>query len=522
MSENLAAKRLVDLIPVIMQRWDDRVRAEVSPAAGSTQVVLRVSLPEMLEVMAKVLGDKTDPRTAARDLAYLTVHGNERANQTTYSLEELLLEFHILQEVVLEALEPDHLLDTRDRGVIIQYVNEMVRVAAGEFVRVQQTLQAYADRLAQTDRSKDEFLAMLGHELRNPLGAISTALFLLQEGPADAATQKARLEVATRQARHMKQMLDDLLDLARINEGKITLQRTRVDLGTEVQEALEVAQGLFALRKHVVSMSLPAQRIYVMADPVRLGQCFSNLFTNAAKYTNLGGRIDVSLARDDDGAVVRVRDNGVGIPSDLLPNVFDLGRQAPRGPDRAGGGLGLGLTIVRRLIELHEGRVEAKSEGVGMGSEFVVRLPVLDGVQDASPPPQRPHPTTAGLKVLLVEDSPDAAEMMAAALEMLGCHVAVAHDGPAALAAVATDCPDVGLLDIGLPGMSGYELAAKLRAGGFCHPSLKLVAVTGYAKDPEALAAAGFDGHLPKPVDFEQLGEMLADVIAARREPPRA
>jgi signal transduction histidine kinase/ActR/RegA family two-component response regulator len=471
----------------------------------------------MLEVMAKVLGEKTDPRTAARDLAYLTVHGKERADQTTYSLEELILEFHILQEVVLEAVEPDHLLDSRDRGVIIQYVNEMVRVAAGEFVRVQQTLQAYA----QTDRSKDEFLAMLGHELRNPLGAISTALFLLQEGPADPAAQKGALDVAARQARHMKQMLDDLLDLARINEGRITLQRTRVDLGTEIQQALEVVQPIFALRKHAVSMSLPAERIYVMADRVRLGQCFSNLFTNAAKYTNLGGRIDVSLARDDDGAVVRVRDNGVGISSDVLPNVFDLGRQAPRGPDRAGGGLGLGLTIVRRLIELHKGRVEANSRGAGMGSEFVVRLPVMDAVQDILPGAQRPQPTVAGLKVLLVEDSPDGAQMMAAALEMLGCHVTIAHDGLAALAAVATDCPDVGLVDIGLPGMSGYELAAKLRAGGFCPPSVKLVAVTGYAKNSEALAGAGFDGHLSKPVDVEQLGETLGRVIAARREPPR-
>jgi CheY-like chemotaxis protein len=252
-----------------------------------------------------------------------------------------------------------------------------------------------------------------------------------------------------------------------------------------------------------------------------LGQCFSNLFTNAAKYTNLGGRIDVSVARDDDGAVVRVRDNGVGIPRDLLPNVFDLGRQAPRAPDRAGGGLGLGLTIVRRLMELHDGRVDANSEGLGMGSEFVLRLPVLDAVQDAPTAPQRPQPTTAGLKVLLVEDSADGAEMMASALEMLGCDVAIAHDGVAALAAVATDCPDVGLLDIGLPGMSGYELAAKLRTGGFCPPSVKLIAVTGYAKDREALAAAGFDGHLSKPVDFEQLGETLADVVASRRGPPR-
>src|SRR5688572_6499421 len=201
MSENLAAKRLLDLIPAIMQRWDDRVRAEVSPAAWSTELVLRDSLAEMLEVMAKVLGEKTDPRTAARDLAYLTVHGKERADQTTYSLEELILEFHILQEVVLEAVEPHQLLDARDRGVVIQYVNEMVRVAAGEFVRVQQTLQAYADRLAQTDRSKDEFLAMLGHELRNPLGAISTALFLLQEGPTDPATARRGAEFRCRRSK---------------------------------------------------------------------------------------------------------------------------------------------------------------------------------------------------------------------------------------------------------------------------------------------------------------------------------
>lgn len=232
---------------------------------------------------------------------------------------------------------------------------------------------------------------MLGHELRNPLGAISSAPFLLQEGPADPETQKGALEVATHQARHMKQMLDDLLDLARINEGKITLHRTRVDLGTEVNRPASCAKT-FCPTQYAVSMSLPAERIYVMADPVRLGQCFSSLFTNAAKYTNLGGRIDVFLARDNEGAVVRVRDNGVGIPSDLLPNVFDLFRQAPRGPDRAGGGLGLGLTIVRRLIELHEGRVEASSQGAGMGSEFVVRLPVVDAVQDIHAAPQRPHP----------------------------------------------------------------------------------------------------------------------------------
>jgi CheY-like chemotaxis protein len=292
----------------------------------------------------------------------------------------------------------------------------------------------------------------------------------------------------------------------------------RVDLGVEVQQALQATQVIFNQRKHQVSVSQPMERIYVMADPVRLEQCLSNLFVNAAKYTNLGGRIDVSVERTHDSAAVRVRDNGIGITPELLPNVFDLFRQAPRGADRAGGGLGLGLTIVRELIELHGGRVEATSDGPGSGSEFVLHLPVVD-VGPASESAQQPSQLLVGLKVLLVEDSADAAEVMAAALEMLRCHVVVAHNAPEALAAIATDCPDVGLLDIGLPGMTGYQLATRLRAEGFCTPSLKLVAMTGYAKDADALDAARFDGYLTKPVDFGQLRQTLIDVIAARREP---
>jgi signal transduction histidine kinase len=200
MSDNLAAERLHTLGRTIIEQWDVRVRAEVPPASASSEVVLRDSLAEMLEVMARVLDDQTDPRTAARDLALLTLHGNERANQTTYSLEELILEFHILQEVVLEVLEPHQCLDARDRGVVIQYFNEMVRVAAAEFVRVERRLREHAERLAQTDRSKDEFLAMLGHELRNPLGAIASALFVLQGGPPIRPHTKAPSKL--RRVRH--------------------------------------------------------------------------------------------------------------------------------------------------------------------------------------------------------------------------------------------------------------------------------------------------------------------------------
>ena len=512
MSKNLAADRLLTLIPAIMARWDERVRAEVSAAAHSEESILHDSLAPMLEVMAKVLAEQTDPRTAARDLDLMTVHGEERANQFTYSIGALLLEFHILQETVLEFLEPDHHLDTRDRGIIIQYFNELMRVAAGEFTRVQQSLQDYANRLAKIDRAKDEFLAMLSHELRNPLGAISTALFVLQSSENRAAQQGA-LAVATRQALHMKRMLDDLLDLARITEGKISLQLVLVDLGAEVQHALDGARTLFDLRKHTVSLSQSPEPIFVMADQVRLGQCLVNLFANAAKYTNVGGRIEVFVNRDGASGVVRVRDNGVGIAEHLMASIFDVFEQARQAPNRAEGGLGLGLTIVRRLIERHGGSVEAKSQGPGMGSEFIVRLPATESVPDTLPQ-KTSH--AERLTVLVLEDNVDAAEMMARALELLGHHVVVAHDGPTALAAVVLGCPDIGLIDLGLPGMDGYEFATQLRASGWCPRTMQLMAVSGYAADAEALTAAGFDGHMHKPVNLQAMKELLAGVAASR------
>ena len=387
-----------------------------------------------------------------------------------------------------------------------------MRVAAGEFTRVQRALQQDADRLTKVGRAKDEFLAMLGHELRNPLGAISSALFVVQRSE-DRALQQGALAVATRQALHMKRLLDDLLDLARINEGRISLQLALLDLGTEVQDAIDVAQALFNLRKHTVTLSQPQERLYVMVDRVRLGQCLANLFVNAAKYTNVGGRIEVFVERDGASGVVRVRDNGIGIAEHMLTSIFDMFEQAPRSADRAGGGLGLGLTIVRRLVERQGGSVEANSQGPGTGSEFIVRLPVLESVPDMLPesadPPDR-------LTVLVVEDSVDAAEMIARALELIGHDVVVAHDGPAALAAIVLGCPDVGLLDIGLPGMNGYELAAQLRSSGWCPRTIQLIAMTGYAADVEALTEAGFDKHLLKPVDLQALKETLAAVAASR------
>jgi signal transduction histidine kinase len=512
MPDTTTGQRFRELVPAIIQEWDDRVRAEVPAAAPQEQVILRDDLELMLEVVAKLLSEETDPKTAARDLAYITLHAEERARQPTYSLEEMIRECHILQEVVIEKFESSAPPPTApDRIVILQYFNEMVSVAAGEYVRIQrEMLQERADRLARMHRSKDEFMAMLGHELRNPLGAISNSLILLREVADPGTLPEHALEIAERQMRHMKRMLDDMLDLSRITEGRVMLRIQAVDLGLAVQQAVEAVRGLLDQRQHTISVSLPNDRIHVKADPVRLGQCLSNLLTNAAKYTNPRGRIEMALERKNNDALVHVRDNGIGIAPDVLSDIFNLFEQAHREMDRSNEGLGIGLAVVRRLVELHGGTVDAKSEGLGKGSEFIMCLPILEEMLEP-PAATLPQNTHTSLHILLVEDNADASESMRRVLEKLGHHVTAVGDGSAALGAVIHGCPDVALVDLGLPGMNGYELARKLREGK-CPVTMKLVALTGYAEDAEALAAAGFDRHMTKPIDLQQLNDMLDSI----------
>ncbi|HXG08276.1 MAG TPA: MASE1 domain-containing protein [Gemmataceae bacterium] len=365
----------------------------------------------------------------------------------------------------------------------------------------------------EADRRKDEFLAMLAHELRNPLAPIRTAVQILGLTGTDTAAAARAREIIERQVRHMTRLVDDLLDVSRITRGQIKLQKEPTDLGAVTARAVETCRALIDARGHELTVELPTEPVWLEADPARLEQVICNLLTNAARYTEPHGRISVVVRQEGPEAELRVRDTGIGIRPEMLLRVFDLFAQADRSPDQAPEGLGIGLTLVRRLVELHGGRVTAASAGPGQGSEFVVRLPVLPGA--AAPVEGRIAPSSVGRRrrVLVVDDNVDAAESLAMLLRLEGHEVMVAHDGPAALAAAQVCRPEVVFLDIGLPqGMSGHEVALRLRELPGMEKAF-LVAVTGFGQDEDRQRShrAGFDLHLTKPVDPDELRRLLAD-----------
>ena len=376
-----------------------------------------------------------------------------------------------------------------------------------------------ARRQAETaNRAKDEFLAMLGHELRNPLAPIVTALHLMaRRGDGDTTMERRIIE---RQVAHLSRLVDDLLDVSRIARGKIQLEQERIDLRTAVATALELTQPALEQRVRAVDVELPDEPAFVAGDAVRLAQVLGNLLTNAAKFTPPDGRIALRLRRDGDAVELAVEDDGSGIAPELLPHVFDLFTQGEQGMDRRTGGLGLGLAIVKTLVRLHGGTVSAHSDGAGRGSRFVVRLPAAG----APPPPAAPQaggtaPVHRCGRILLVDDNRDAADMLCVLLRDAGHEVCTASDAVAALAALGHFAPDLALLDIGLPGMDGYELASRLRGdprtAGLC-----LVALTGYGRESDRMRAlAIFDEHLVKPVVGERLLEVVARLLARRPAP---
>jgi signal transduction histidine kinase len=352
-------------------------------------------------------------------------------------------------------------------------------------------------------RAKDEFLAMLGHELRNPIAAIMNAVKVLEHlGSADEPTVRVR-GIIDRQAQHLSRLVDDLLDLARITSGKITLRRRPVDLRKVAKRCLAVYEEN---SRH--ELVLDAESAVVAGDPTRLEQILDNLVGNAVKYTPPGGRIEVTVRRNSGSAVLAVRDTGIGIAPDLLPRIFDLFAQAAQPLDRQRGGLGIGLTLVRRLVELHEGTVAASSPGADKGTLVEIRLPLAMGAAPAVA--EGPRPVTVKRRILIVEDNADARDALAELLSSEGHTVEVAKNGPQALEVAGTFRPDVALIDIGLPGMDGYEVARRLRALG--GPPMHLVALTGYGQpaDRQRTREAGFEIHLVKPVDPENLGRILA------------
>jgi signal transduction histidine kinase/CheY-like chemotaxis protein len=374
-----------------------------------------------------------------------------------------------------------------------------------------------AEQLRQEARGKDEFLAMLAHELRNPLAPIRNGVEILKLELGNHSSGQV-LPMMGRQVAHMVRLVDDLLDVSRILRGKVTLHNEILDLGTILSQAIETAQPLIAEQGHQLNVSYGPGAMQVEGDSVRLTQVFANILNNAAKYTEPGGQITVAKDRlGDNRFLVSIRDTGIGIAPDMLPRVFDLFSQAERSLDRSQGGLGLGLTLVKRLIEMHGGAVRVLSDGLGQGTEFQVELPAAtaDSTRRAASRPSVAAAAPKSLRILVVDDNRDAANSLASLLAARAHHVRAKYDGESSLEEASRFHPDVVLLDIGLPGMSGYEVARRLRNG---NQRPILIAVTGYgqSEDRRLSFEAGFHFHLVKPIEFFELERLLDGDILSR------
>lgn len=403
-----------------------------------------------------------------------------------------------------------------------------VRNARGDVYRVARISSDITRRremeslLRAADNHKNEFLATLAHELRNPLSPIRNAAALLgMSGPEAAELQTRAREVITRQVDHLAHLVDDLLDVARISEGKIVLRWEEVDLGQVITQAVETAGPLIAARQHRLALSLPEEQIWVAGDPVRLAQSMGNLLHNAAKFTPTGGQLGVRVRLAGSGTVhIDVQDNGIGIDQDSLPRIFGMFTQVAVPPERAPEGLGIGLSLVSRLLEMHGGRLSASSAGIGLGSTFTVELPVArveEGPRAEVAPPPASAEEAHGLRVLLVDDNADAMEMMGFLLAEMGHEAVVTQDATHLIDLALAHRPDAIVLDIGLPEVDGYELARRIKR----HPQLagvRLVAHTGYGspEDRERARAAGFDAHLVKPAELDDLDAALRGQGPAR------
>ncbi len=373
----------------------------------------------------------------------------------------------------------------------------------------EQQLQRLAHEMATADQRKSEFLAMLAHELRNPLAPLAQALQMLQMDPGHTETARRSCQIMERQLRHLVRLVDELLDIARIARGKIALRPSTVELREVVQIALDLSTPLVRQRGHELSVNLPQDAVYLHADTTRLAQVLANLLNNAAKYTPPGGRIRLDAWTRGHSLTLSVRDNGVGIAPADLPHIFDLFTQVGRSLDMAQGGLGIGLALSRQLVELHGGRISASSEGLGRGSVFTVELPTRPApVQEAHPAPAALAPAPTPLCILVVDDNADGANTMADLLQMHGHQAQAAYDGHSALALAPALQPQVAFLDLSMPGMDGFELAGQLRRQ---FPAIQLVALTGWASEPDhqRSQAAGFHAHLNKPVELPALEATL-------------
>ncbi|QEL20604.1 hybrid sensor histidine kinase/response regulator [Limnoglobus roseus] len=381
-----------------------------------------------------------------------------------------------------------------------------------ERIAYETELQERVEALREADRRKDEFLATLAHELRNPLAPIRNSLAIMSLTSDPAIANRAR-DLIDRQVVHMVRLVDDLMEVSRITRGKVDLQKRRLDLRVAVESAIETSRPHIEAANHAFKITLPPEPLYIEGDLTRMAQIVANLLNNAAKYTPANGAIAITAERDGRQATVRVEDNGLGIPPEMLTRVFDLFTQVDRHLERAQGGLGIGLSLVRKLLDLHGGTIEAHSDGVGQGSAFTIRLPLAD--DPLMPPAESVKAVSPTLpitprSILVVDDNLDSATSLATVLELLGHNVRTVHDGLAAISAATEFRPHVILMDIGMPGLNGYDACLRIRSEPW-GADMVLVALTGWGQDDDRRRAleVGFDMHMVKPVDLLALGEFL-------------
>ncbi|HZM35181.1 MAG TPA: response regulator [Burkholderiales bacterium] len=474
-------------------------------------ILLDVNMPD-IDGMETARMIRRYGASAHTPIIFITAYADEIQMARGYSLGAV--------DYILSPVVPDVLRTKVKVFCELARLQRRTRAHAEERVALAQE-QAARAAAEEANRRKDEFLAMLSHELRNPLAPIRNAVEVMRRvAPADARLDWAR-EAIDRQVTHMTQLVDGLLDVSRITRGKIKLKKEPVDLGKVLEQAIESTRPLLDARRHRLTAALGGP-VRLSGDFGRLTQVFVNLLANAAKYTPEGGAVHVSLTAGDGEAIVSVRDNGAGIERELLPRVFDIFVQGERSLDRSPAGLGIGLTIVHHLVTAHGGRVEAASEGPGRGAEFVVALPCLRQVPEADAPPTTMSAAgepPARRRVLVVDDNADVAESIAVFLRLVGHEVRIASDGAQAIALAQLFAPEVAILDIGLPGMSGYELARRLQSLPETRGAL-LVAVSGYGQKDDRVqaSAAGFQHHFLKPSDP---AEILRVVARASPDPKR-
>ena len=384
--------------------------------------------------------------------------------------------------------------------------------------RLEDNLRVLAANLSENDRRKNEFLATLAHELRNPLAPMTNMLEVLKRSDGNADVLKRAHETIERQLGQMVRLVDDLLDLNRITHDRLELRRSEVELSSVIQQAVEVARPHIDAAGHRLSIELPDAPVYLNADRTRLAQVFGNLLNNSSKYTRPEGSISLKAKRDGDEVMVTVKDNGAGIPPDKLDSIFDMFMQVDRTAERSQGGLGIGLTLVKRLVEMHGGSIEPRSDGEGMGSEFVVSLPILSEPRAAARDGSGVAPEPVRRRILIVDDNRDSADSLAMLLEITNNQTYLAHDGLEALAAIETHRPDVVLLDIGLPKLDGHEVCRRVREQPWGE-DIVIIALTGWGQEDDRRRSqeAGFNGHLVKPVDYEKLLELLNELTNGSR-----